>query len=387
MADLIKRTLASKLLQLRDQFPVLALFGPRQSGKTTLARTLFSQYRYVNLESFEEQEFAQTDPKGFLQRFESDQGVILDEIQKVPKLLSSIQLEVDERSQPGRFVLTGSQNILLNQHISQTLAGRTALTTLLPFSIEELRDADVLPKTYSEAIFQGFYPRIYHDHADPVVFAESYVRTYVERDVRDIKQITSLSEFQKFMRLCAGRIGQLLNLSSLATEAGLSLPTVKSWLSLLEASYVIFLLQPYHVNYNKRVVKTPKLYFYDTSLACSLLRITSGDDLYSHYLRGGLFESMVMSNLLKNRYHHCLPPNAYFWRDKTGNEIDCILEEGSRITPVEIKSTSTLTSGLFDSLKKWSELAQSPLDEGVLIYGGSEAQKRANGRVLPWRLI
>lgn len=383
----IKRTLAPKLLTLKDQFPVLALFGPRQSGKTTLARTLFPHYRYVNLESFEEQEFAQTDSKGFLERFRHDSGIILDEIQKAPKLLSYIQIEVDEHPQNGRFILTGSQNILLNQQISQTLAGRTALTTLLPFSIEELRLAKILPETYLEAIFQGFYPRIYHDKADPVVFAESYIRTYVERDVRDIKQITSLAEFQKFMRLCAARIGQLLNLTSLATDSGLTLQTVKSWLSILEATYVIFLVQPYYQNYNKRLVKMPKLYFYDTALACNLLRLTSSNDVFDHYMRGGLFESMILSDLLKHRFHRALPPNAYFWRDKTGHEVDCILEEGAQIVPIEVKASSTITTDMFDGLKKWSALAGIPSDNGIVIYGGTEEQKRLQGHVKSWQLI
>lgn len=385
MREIIKRTLATKLLKLKDQFPVLALFGPRQSGKTTLAKSLFSSYKYVNLEAFDEQEFAQNDSRGFLERLKNEEGIILDEIQKAPKLLSFIQIEVDEKNRPGRFILTGSQNILLNQHVGQTLAGRVALTTLLPFSIQELREANVLPTTFSEAIFKGFYPRIYHEHADPVVFSESYIRTYVERDVRDIKQVTSLVEFQKFMRLCAGRVGQLVNLSALATDAGISLTTVKSWLSILEASYVIFFLQPYHVNFNKRIVKKPKLYFYDTSLVCHLLRLTNVEEVYEHYLRGALFESIIISNFLKNRYHHALPPNAYFWRDKTGHEIDCLLEEKAKITPIEIKSTATITQDLFEGLNKWTQIADYPEQDGVIIYGGHEEQKRKNGHVLSWK--
>lgn len=384
---MIERTLKRKLLQLKAQFPILALFGPRQSGKTTLVRSLFSNYRYVNLESFEEREFAESDGKGFLERFKDAEGVILDEIQKAPALLSCLQIEVDENPQAGRFILTGSHNILLNQHISQTLAGRTALLTLLPFSIEELRSAGALPSTYAEAIFQGFYPRVYQGKLDPVVFADSYIRTYVERDVRDIKQIASLTEFQKFMRLCAGRIGQLLNVSSLATESGLALSTVKSWLSILEASYVIFLLQPYHVNFNKRLVKMPKLYFYDTALACNLLRITGSDDVYTHYAKGGLFESMIVSDLLKKRYHEGLPPNAYFWRDKIGNEIDCILEEGSKIEAIEIKSSATIQNGMFDGLVKWAELAKTAPKNSKLIYGGTDSQKREQGQIVSWQAL
>lgn len=381
-----QRTLKSKLLALRKQFPILALFGPRQSGKTTLAKMVFPEYRYVNMESFEEQEFAENDAKGFLERFKNDKGVILDEIQKAPKLLSYLQIEVDENPETGRFVLTGSQNILLNQHVSQTLAGRVALLTLLPFSIEELRGANILPLSAADAIFQGFYPRVYEKKVDPIVFAESYIRTYVERDVRDIKQITSLVDFQKFMRLCAARVGQLLDLSSLSRESGLSLPTVKSWLSVLEASYIIFLLQPHHENFNKRVVKMPKLYFYDTSLACNLLRLTSSDDVYDHYLRGELFESMVISDFLKKRYHHGLPPNVYFWRDKIGTEIDCLLEEGVRLLPLEIKSAATINPSMFDGLLKWTELSNSS-QKGSVVYSGSENQTRLQGQVLSWRSL
>lgn len=382
-----KRTLEKKLSELKKQFPVLALFGPRQSGKTTLARTLFPNYRYVNLESFEEQEFAISDPKGFLNRFQAEEGVILDEIQKTPKLLSYIQIEVDEKQIPGRFVITGSQNILLNHHINQTLAGRVALTTLLPLSIQEMRDANLLPNSAAKVIFQGSYPRVYHHHIDPIVFAESYIRTYVERDVRDILQITSLIEFQKFMRLCAARIGQLLDLTDLSKDAGISLPTIKSWLSVLEASYVIFLLQPHHVNFNKRLVKMPKLYFYDTSLACNLLRLTSADDVYNHYLRGGLFESMIISDFLKKRHHEGLPPNVYFWRDKLGNEVDCILEDGKNLKPIEIKSSETIMTDMFEGLVKWCDWAEIAHDRGTLIYGGNEDQMRKQGHVLSWRFL
>ncbi len=313
--------------------------------------------------------------------------MILDEIQKAPKLLSYIQIEVDEHLPLGRFVITGSQNILLNHQLSQTLAGRVALLTLLPFSIEELRDASKLPATAAEAIFHGFYPRGYHHPIDPVVFAESYIRTYVERDVRDIQQITSLLKFHKFMRLCAARIGQLLDLTDLSKDAGISLATVKSWLSVLEASYIIFLVQPHYANFNKRLVKMPKLYFYETSLACNLLRITSADAVYEHYLRGGLFESMILSDYLKKCYHRGLPPNVYFWRDKLGNEIDCLLEEGSRLTPIEIKSSATIQSEMFNGLIKWCDLAQIPSSSGTVVYAGEETMERKLGKVLSWKQL
>lgn len=385
MKKLIKRTLNSSLQKLARQFPVLAVFGPRQSGKTTLVKEVFPEYKYINLELFENQELAQEDPKGFLKQFENEPGVILDEIQNAPKLFSYIQVEVDEKQKEGHFILTGSQNILLNQRVSQTLAGRVALTTLLPLSIEELRLAKQLPTSSAEAIFKGFYPRVYQNDIDPVVFADSYVRTYIERDVRDIKNITSLTEFQKFMRLCAGRTGQLLNLSALANESALSLKTVKSWLSILQASYVIFLLEPFHQNFNKRVVKMPKLYFYDTSLACNLLRITKSEDVFEHYLKGGLFESMIISNFFKMQYHQLLPPNLYFWRDKLGNEVDCLQEDGQHLRGIEIKAGETFNSSMLDGLKKWSSISQTPLKNSQLTYGGSKTQKTNEILVQSWR--
>lgn len=293
-------------------------------------------------------------------------------------------MDIDENERVGHYILTGSHNILLNQRINQTLAGRIALTTLLPLSIQELNAKKKLPTSSTEAIFKGFYPRVHQNQVDPAVFSESYIRTYIERDVRNLKHITSLSDFQKFMRLCAGRIGQLLNVSSLANESGLSMATVKSWLSILEASYVIFLLQPYHKNYNKRVVKMPKLYFYDTSLACSLLRITSQEEVYEHYLKGGLFESMILSNFYKSQYNQTLPPNLYFWRDRHGNEVDCIQEKGKNIKAIEIKSGETLNSNMFDDLKKWSEISDSPLDQTSLVYGGTEQLKRCSVSVQSW---
>jgi predicted AAA+ superfamily ATPase len=258
---------------------------------------------------------------------------------------------------------------------------------LLPLSIEELREAGKLPAKATEAIFKGSYPRLYHHDIDPVVFAESYIRTYVERDVRDILQITSLLDFHKFMRLCAARTGQLLDLTNLSKDAGISLATVKSWLSILEASYIIFLLQPHYSNFNKRLVKKPKLYFYDTSIACNLLRISSVDDVYDHYLRGGLFESMVISDLIKKRFHTGKPQNTYFWRDKLGNEIDCLLEEGARLTPLEIQSSATVQSEMFEGLTKWCAIAGMPPDSGQLIYAGEEQGMRKQGRLISWKSL
>lgn len=381
---MIHRTLTAKLKEVVTQFPAIGLLGPRQSGKTTLVKMLFPHYDYVNLEALDERAMAREDPKGFLARFRTGPGVIIDEIQNVPDLLSYIQIEIDEAQRAGQFILTGSQNILLNQCITQSLAGRIALLTLLPLSIEELREGRHLPQTVSEILFRGCYPRVYHSHLDPVVFAESYVRSYVEKDVRNIKNVTSLNEFQNFMGLCAGRIGQLLNISSLATEAGVSVQTVKSWISILSATYIIFLLQPHHANFNKRIVKMPKLYFYDTAIACHFLRISTIEDLQNHYLRGGLFESLLISNAIKNRFHHGKPSNVYFWRDKAGTEIDCLLDEGAELRAVEIKSTQTFNTGLLDGLVKWSKISGSDPKKGTLIYAGDKRQKGEFGTLIPW---
>lgn len=385
MKKLITRTLQPHLIRLAKQFPVIAVFGPRQSGKTTLVKETFSNYEYINLELFENRQIAEEDPKGFLKQFRKTNGVIFDEVQNTPKLFSYIQAEVDEKQELGRFILTGSQNILLNQKITQTLAGRVALTTLLPLSIEELRSANQLPSSSTQAIYKGFYPRIYQNKIEPALFADSYIRTYIERDVRDIKNITSLSEFQKFMRLCAGRVGQLLNLSALANESGLTLKTVKSWLSILEASYVIFLLEPFHNNFSKRVVKMPKLYFYDTALACSLLRISKSDDVFEHYLRGGLFESMVLSNYFKSRFNSLLPPNLYFWRDKLGNEVDGIQEEGNKLLAIEIKSAETFNSSMLDGLLKWCSISQNKLADSQLVYAGLKNLVMKDIKIQSWR--
>ncbi|HNA63044.1 MAG TPA: ATP-binding protein, partial [Rhabdochlamydiaceae bacterium] len=295
----IKRKIADRVIKVSQQFSVVGILGPRQSGKTTLAKVLFPTYKYLNLEELDTRRFAGEDPRRFLKSLEHEQGVILDEIQRVPELLSYIQVHVDEWQKKGFFILTGSENILLNHHINQTLAGRIALITLLPLSIEELKDASLLTQELDEVLFQGFYPSLYAKKIDSREWIQSYIQTYVERDVRQLKEIMDLTIFQKFLRLCAGRVGQLLDLTSIGNDCGISAHTVRSWLSVLEATYVIFLLQPHHKNFNKRIIKTPKLYFYDTSIACHLLSIQSPKELQTHYLRGHLFESMILADLFK----------------------------------------------------------------------------------------
>ena len=380
----IERDMTARLKKLSVQFPVLGILGPRQSGKTTLAKTLFPHHKYINLEELDTRRFALEDPRKFLKSIEGSAGAILDEIQRVPDLLSYIQADVDQNPKAGFFVLTGSENILLNHHISQTLAGRIALTTLLPLSIDELQKATLLSSEVEETLFRGFYPSLYAKKIDPKEWIQSYIQTYIERDVRHLKNISDLSIFQKFLQLCAGRIGQLLDLTSIGNDCGISTNTVRSWLSVLEATYVIFLLHPHHKNFSKRLIKTPKLYFYDSAIACHLLSIQSSKDLITHYLRGPLFESMILADLLKQRFNAGLTPNLYFWRDKSGHEVDCLLEEGTRLIPLEIKSAETMNSAFFSSLVKWSQLAKETAGTNYVIYGGKEKQVRSQGIALSW---
>jgi len=384
---MIKRELHEKLHHLAEQFPVVAILGPRQSGKTTLAKTEFNNYTYVSLEDFDVRSLANNDPRAFLDIHRNENGVILDEIQHVPQLLSYIQTEVDETQKHGYYVLTGSQNFLLNESITQTLAGRIAIVTLLPFSTSELQAAQLLPDTIDTMIFQGSYPRIYANASDPTDWYQNYINTYIERDVRQIKNITDLSLFQRFMKLCAGRIGQILNISSLANDCGISTGTVNAWLSLLQSSYIIFLLQPHYKNFSKRLIKSPKLYFYDTGIACSLLELEQAKQVNSHYLRGGLFESFVIAELMKMRYNKGRIPHYYFWRDKIGHEVDCIIEHSGKLFPIEIKAGKTLTQDYFQELHYWSNLAQADAGRSYLVYTGNENQNRTLVSVIRWQDI
>lgn len=377
------RDITKKVRALAKQFPVIALLGPRQSGKTTLSRLLFNKHIYLTLEDLDIAEFATNDPRGFFEKYKNSHGIILDEIQNTPELLSYIQGYVDKEKKDGYFIITGSQNFLLNESITQTLAGRIALCTLLPLSVHELQQNEILMHNIESLLFKGSYPAVYSKKISPLDLFPNYIRTYIERDVRQLKQVHDVSLFQRFIKLCAGRIGQLLNLSALGDECGISSVTVRSWLSLLEQSYIIFLLQPHHKNFNKRLVKASKLYFYDTGLACSLLGIESEDQLWTHYLRGGLFESLILSDLMKQRYNQGRLPSIYFWRDKMGHEMDCIIEKASKLIPVEIKSGKTITNEFFDNLKYWYELTKSK-NKGFVVYAGNDNQKRSIGTVMSW---
>ncbi len=317
----------------------------------------------------------------------SEHGTILDEIQHAPDLLSYIQTEVDKTQKVGSFVLTGSQNFLFNEAISQTLAGRIALLTLLPLSQSELKHAQLLPDNFYSALFTGSYPRVYAYDIAPVDWYPNYITTYIERDVRQIKNISDLSLFQLFMKLCAGRIGQILNISSLANDCGISVNTAKAWLSVLQANYIIFLLQPHYKNFTKRLIKAPKLYFYDTGLASFFLEIDKPQQLATHYLKGGLFESYAISELIKLRYNAGFIPHYYFWRDKIGHEVDLIIDHAGKSFPIEIKSGQTISQDYFQDLHYWSELAQEQAGRSYCIYTGTENQNRTLVSVLKWQDI
>jgi len=379
---MIKRELGNILTSLRDKFPILTLTGPRQSGKTTLIQSIFTDLPYINLEDIDVRNNAIKDPKGFLANFPD--GAILDEAQRVPDLFSYIQGIVD-KNKDVHFVLSGSQNFLLLQNITQSLAGRTAVLKLLPFSLSELSLEKINFDEYEHAIFKGMYPGLYDKDISPSFFYPSYISTYIEKDVRQIKNIENLNSFSNFLQLCAGRTGQLLNLNSLATDAGISPNTAKSWLSILEASYIIYFLQPYHKNYNKRIIKSPKLFFYDTGLVCSLLGIESTQQVKTYYLKGALFENMIINEFLKNRYHNGKTPRFYFWQNKSNKEIDLILDTPNKPLPYEIKSGITMQDSYFSNLRYWQNLTGESIDNLNVIYGGNRSLKSSIGNYISWK--
>jgi uncharacterized protein len=371
---MIRRTSERELLKLAHQFKAVAIVGPRQAGKTTLARMSFPNKDYVNLENPDVRRFALEDPRGFLANYPN--GAILDEVQRVPDLFSYLQEILDSKTDVGQFILTGSNNFQLQENISQSLAGRLAYLYLLPFSLEEW----ALDKTklIHERIWEGSYPPVLDQNINPAKWFQNYIRTYVERDVRQLTNVTNLNDFELFIRLCAGRTGQLLNKQSLSVEIGVDGKTISSWLSILEQSFVLFRLQPHHRNFNKRLVKTPKLYFYDTGLVCALLGIQSPLQLRTHPLYGSIFESFVVSELAKERFNEGLPKNLFFWRDNTGHEIDILMDFGTRLHPLEIKSGQTINSSFFKGLNYWEKLTGQ--SAGTIIYSGEQTQQRSNDR-------
>lgn len=377
------RRLTPTLVRLAAAFPVVAITGPWQSGKTTLARACFPDKSYVSLEDPTERAFAQEDPRGFLARFEH--GAIFDEAQRWPDLFSHLQGMVDQDRSPGRFVLTGSQQFGLLSGVTQSLAGRVGLTRLLPLSLAELTKATLSGFKLDDLMLRGFYPALHAYPIPPADWYASYVATYVERDVRQLLNIQDLSSFQRFLRLCAGRCGQLLNLSSLAGEAGIAQSTARAWMSVLEASDIVYLLPPYHRNFGKRLVKSPKLYFLDVGLACWLLGIRGADTLALHPMRGALFEAFVIGEFLKQRFNEGKPADLYFWRDNNGLEADLLFEADGRLQTVEIKSGRTVTSDYIRSGQRSTRFAADEAAMPWLVHGGDDEYERSGVRVLGWR--
>jgi predicted AAA+ superfamily ATPase len=382
---MIPRQAQKTFQKLTKSYPVVALTGPRQSGKTTLVKALCSHKPYVSLEDLDLRDYAISDPRGFLAQYPD--GAVLDEVQRCPDLFSYLQTVVDKDGRSGLFILTGSQQFDLLSRISQSLAGRVALLSLLPFTLKELQDERQQPKHLEELLFKGLYPPIYDRKLDPVVWYGNYVRTYIERDVRQLLNIKDLRTFQLFLRMCAARSGQLLNLTGLGNDCGITNNTAKAWLSVLETSYIVHLLPPHHNNFNKRLVKTPKLYFHDPGLAAWLQGIGSPDQLSIHSQRGTLFETWVVSELLKSRYNNSLSSNLSFWRDRSGHEIDILMENGPKLKPLEIKSGHTIASDFFKGIEQWGTIAGPNASDGWLVYGGSAKQKRRSTTVLPWAEI
>lgn len=383
--NIIPRILAHKIKEMGSKFPIVAVTGPRQSGKSTLLRHLFPDYKYVSLEDLDMREFASSDPRGFIATYPS--RTIIDEAQKVPSLFSYLQTRTDLTGETGMYMIAGSQNFMLMEAIDQSLAGRTAIMKLLPFSRQELHEAELLPPTIDQQIFKGAYPRIYSNDIDPNDYYPSYIQTYVEHDVRTLVNVSNLGMFLRFIRLCAGRIGQVFNRTSIATETGCSAATVDSWISVLEASYICYRLEPNFNNYNKRIIKSPKLYFYDTGLACSLLGITSPEQAATHYLRGGLFENMVVNQFIKNSLNRGIAPDLTYWRDSSGTEVDLIETKGGRQFGYEIKSGQTFFKDFFKGLKAWGAYSGTPANRRAVIYGGLSASQTSDGAVIPFASV
>ena len=379
---MIERELKAKLELLATKYPIVTLTGPRQSGKSTLLRNTFTDYSYVSLENTENRLFAQTDPNGFLATYPDK--TIIDEAQLVPSLFSYLQTHTDFKGKVGMYLLAGSQNFLLMESITQSLAGRTAILKLLPFSRNELKTVTLNKQTIDEEIFTGSYPRIYDKDIAAIDFYPYYIQTYIERDVRQLKHIGDINKFILFLKMCAGRIGQLLNLSSLANECGIAVSTAQAWLSVLEASYIVYLLKPDHNNYSKRLVKTPKLYFYDTGVACSLLNITQAEQIATHFLRGALFENLVINEFVKKSLNTGQEPQLSFWRDKTGNEVDLIEQIAGKQYGYEIKSGATYTNEYFKGLRYWANHSHTETDACNVIYTGDKSLKTSFGNVISW---
>jgi len=370
---MISRTITEHLKYLLKKYPVITITGPRQSGKTTLVKELFKKKPYLNLENIETRTIANSDPVGFINNLKSS-GAVIDEIQRVPNLLSQIQVTVDDTSKNGMFILTGSQNFTLLKNISQSLAGRTAIVNLLPLSVHELRQHKINLNWY-EQIYYGGYPRIFDQNINPSIAISDYFLTYFERDIRQLTAIHNINLFEKFIKLCAGRVGQLLDLTSISNDTGVSRTTINNWISLLQTTYIIFLLEPYYTNINKRLVKTPKIYFYDTALASYLLGIENELQLKTHPLTGSLFENLVVSEFYKYRLNNGKSINLNFYRDSKKNEVDLIYKVTNKLIPIEIKSSETFNNIFFKGFNSAQNAGIKFSDEKFLVYNGQAKSK------------
>ncbi len=381
---IVNRQISNSIEQNLGNYPILALTGPRQSGKTTLLKNILPDYRYVSMEDIDQRSFATEDPIGFLRIFDSH--VIFDEVQQVPHLFSYLQTIVDESGQMGQFILSGSQNFHQMERITQSLAGKVAIFKLMPFDISELAQAGMLLSDWRSQIVKGFYPAIYDRNLNHSVYYSNYLQTYINRDVSELAKVQDIKRFSNFIRLCAGRAGQLLNINNLANACGISQPTAKSWLSILERSYILFLLQPYFENFNKRIIKTPKLYFYDTGLLSFLLGLRQSSDLDNQVLTGSLFENLIVAELYKRNYHLNQLRDYWFWRDSNGHEIDLLTRRGGGLDIFEIKSSQTIMPRLIKGMEYFDQISSGQVKNKTLIYGGNDNQDRTEYKVRNWQM-
>lgn len=379
------RTIKKAMDIYLGKYPILVLTGPRQSGKTTFLKNEFSNYTYINLENFDNRTYALNDPNGFLS--EHGDFVIFDEVQRAPELFSYLQTKVDNDKIMGQYILSGSQNFHLMRNISQSLAGRVALFKLLPFDNQEMEQADWLNDDYAVNLQRGFYPAIYDRDIPSKVFYSNYVQTYVERDLTELIQVKNLKQFRNFITLCAARVGQLLNLNSLANECGISQPTAKAWISVLETSYILYQLQPFHSNINKRMTKNSKLYFYDTGLVCFLLKINDAASLKTSAYKGSLFENYVINEYIKQQYHQHLLLDFWFWRDAVGHEVDFIWQNTEKLNLVEIKASETIIPDMFKGLSYMKKFMPDLIESKTIVHTGLFNQNRTAGEVLSWKKI
>lgn len=378
----VDRVAEQTLRAMAGEFRAVAVIGPRQSGKTTLVRRVFADHAYHSLEDPDTREFADRDPRGFLAQI--DRGAILDEVQRCPELLSYLQGVIDGSDRPGRFVLTGSQHLGLMERISQSLAGRVGTLTLMPFSWQELRSAGLGPGSLEQALLAGGYPPVHVPGASPERWYNAYTATYLERDMRQVVKVQDVTTFQRFMKLAAASCGQLVNMTRMGADLGVDQKTVKSWLSILEVGFIAYRLRPHHENFRKRLVKSPKLYFFDPGLAARLLGVEAPGQLVTHPMRGALFENWVLTELLKARFNRAKDDNLYFWRNNTGHEVDIVADLAGKLLPVEVKSGMTIGSDWFAGLSRYQALARDRCLRPHLVYGGTQPQSRREAEVVPW---